>query len=262
MAAAASTTASETTTAVTDSTSGSGGGDWDEEALAAAFARKGAVAGNATELLDMKALESKRREHDDVAERLRVEETKAKIAAAREGMEREAQRLKEEREKKDEAMKPETPAAGLGGVGGKYVPRHMRAGVGGLSRMRMGAAGMPSQRLDTQDESLFPDLASADKILEKQKNQVAYKVPKKTAVGGGATWGSRPAVPKQPAKAVVKEAIPPKVEPSVDPPKAKASETPKAQSDNVSPASEAATSAVVPKKKKKKKKDLSTFKPS
>ena len=37
------------------------------------------------ELLDMQALSAKRNEQDDVAERLRIEETKAKLARAKEG---------------------------------------------------------------------------------------------------------------------------------------------------------------------------------
>ncbi len=74
------------------------GDQWDEEALAASLTRKGAVTAtsNTTELLDMKASRS---EQGNIAEKLRVEETKAKLKAAKEGMEKEAQRLKEEKEK-------------------------------------------------------------------------------------------------------------------------------------------------------------------
>merc|ERR1712151_495507 len=63
-------------------------------------------------------------------------------------------------------------------------------GIGdGLSRVRLGA----TQKLDTQDESLFPDLASASAIIEQQQKsqQPAFKAPKKTPVGGGATWASK-----------------------------------------------------------------------
>ena len=267
-------TAPTTATTSPDAAGGNGGGaggEWDDEALAASYARKGAVTGGAasTELLDMKALELKRREEDDVAERMRLEETKAKLAAAREGMEREAQRLKEEREKKDDIKtKKATDATAVSGGGGglglggaKWLPPHLRAGAG-LSRVRMGAAmGGAAQKLDTEDENLFPDLASADAILEQQKTQVAYKVTKKTPVGGGATWGSRPAAVAKPKEE------PPKKEPStpepkkatVDPPPPVPTEAPAPAPAAAAPA--ASTAPVTPiKKKKKKKKDLSTFK--
>uniref|UniRef100_A0A7S1GRX5 Uncharacterized protein n=1 Tax=Cyclophora tenuis TaxID=216820 RepID=A0A7S1GRX5_CYCTE len=254
---------------------GGGGGEWDDEALAATYARKGAVTGAATtELLDMKALELKRREEDDVAERMRVEETKAALAAAREGMEREALRLKEEREKKEVANKatdagtgPGTGRGGrgFGGAGGKWIPPHLRAGAG-LSRVRMGAAmsSAASQKLDTQDENLFPDLAAADAILEQQKSQVAYKVTKKTPVGGGATWASRPIVKPEPKAEKPKEPEKPREEPK-QPEKPK--EEPKKETQPaVAPETAATTSApaagTLPKKKKKKKKDVSTFKSS
>jgi len=299
-AALAASTLQDTTVSTNDTNNtnnaetGAEGGEWDDEALAATYTRKGATSAGTSatsELLDMKALESKRREQDDVAERLRVEETKAALAAAREGMEREAQRLKEEREKKEEEKKPE--ASGLGGVGGKWVPPHMRAGSG-LSRMRMGAAvggATQSRKLDTQDENLFPDLAAADAILEQQKQQVAYKVPKKTAVGGGATWGSRPPAIKQekqepPKPAPASKSAPsPKTElPKMAPPKTEAPKTTpkdepsppteteqeKAKEEPAPPETPAAPTVSTPapapttavKKKKKKKKDLSTFKPS
>ena len=59
-----------------------------------------AGAGATTELLDMKALEKKRNEEDDIAERMRVEETRAQLAAAKEGMAKEAERLQAEKEAK------------------------------------------------------------------------------------------------------------------------------------------------------------------
>lgn len=185
------------------STSGAGAEEWDDEALAASFSRnKGtpavivaATSGVTAELLDMKALDAKRRGEDDIAERLRIEETKAQLAAAKEGMEREAQRLKEEREMKERNEDKKTAPVGnsfSGAAGGKWVPPHMRAGSTGLDHGRMGfSSGMPSSKLDTQDDNLFPDLAAADAILEQKKEQVAYKVVKKTPVGGpNTTWGS------------------------------------------------------------------------
>ena len=229
-------------------------GEWDDVALAASFSRKGTAAvlagtGATAELLDMKAFDAKRRGEDDIAERLRIEETKAQLAAAKEGMEREAQRLKEERESKEfkEVTKPSlhgTPGT-TGSAGTKWVPSRMRMG-GVQDRVRMGSSlGMVSSKLDTQDENLFPDLAAADAILEQKKDQVAYKVAKKTAVGGGATWGSRPPVVQ------AKESEPEPKAPEPGP-------------EVVVEAVALAAAPVVPTKKvaKKKKKDLSTFKVS
>jgi hypothetical protein len=251
------TATSTTSTPANDSSTAAPttGGEWDDEALAASYARKGApgAAGATAELLDMKAFDAKRRDQDDIVERMRVEETKAQLAAAKAGMEREAARLKEERENKDfVAVKKPEPSRGLGAFGGgsKWVPPHMRAGGGvEVSRSRMGALG--SQKLDTQDENLFPDLAAADAILEKKKEDIAYKVHKKTPVGGGATWGSRPPVNIRPP-VVVKPKEP---EPVPEP---------KAPEPEPTPAPEpapAVSAAPVMKKKptKKKKKDLSTF---
>ena len=94
--------AAETTVATTNESSE----QWDDEKLASKTTRKTAVANaSSTELLDMKALDLKGNDQDDIAEKLRIEETKAKLAAAKEGMEREAQKLKEEQEKKEQEGK-------------------------------------------------------------------------------------------------------------------------------------------------------------
>jgi hypothetical protein len=241
---------------VTDSPDVNDEGDqWDEEALAASMTRKGAVttASNTTELLDMKASRS---EQGNIAEKLRVEETKAKLKAAKEGMEKEAQRLKEEKEKKDSGKQeassgnPRFGAAAVGMAGGKsWVPPHMRSGGGMMAaRMGMGPIGT-STKVDTQDENLFPDLKAADAIMEQKKaQQPAFKAPKKTPVGGGATWGSRPKLAVAPKKVVEEPPKPaePEPEPEVQPAEPKP----------------AASAAAPIKPKKKKKKDLSTFKPT
>mmetsp|Transcript_12497 Transcript_12497/g.18343 ORF Transcript_12497/g.18343 Transcript_12497/m.18343 type:complete len:319 (-) Transcript_12497:127-1083(-) len=248
----ASTANSKSNETSTEDQALSPGGQWDDEALAASYARKGAATtGTTAEVLDMKAFDAKRRDQDDIKERMRVEETKAQLQAAREGMEREAQRLKEQKEKgQEQVTKPETgrTAMGSGMAGGiKWVPPHMRSG-GGLQRVRMGGSAFDSQKLDTQDASLFPDLAVADQILEKQKEHdgVAYKVQKKTPVGGGATWGSR-----TPVKISKKSSEPqpklPEKEPEVTAP---------------APAPPVEKKKATLKPTKKKKKDLSTFKPS
>lgn len=234
---------------------------WEEEALATATARKAAVAtGSTAELLEIKALDLKGNEQDDIYEKLRIEETKAQLAAAKEGMEKEAQRIKEQREMKHTDVATSKPrfgaargaaprfgaaAAGLAATGGKWVPPHMRSGQGGMMPRGLGMGG-GSHKLDTQDESLFPDLAAADAILEQQKEKPAYSVAKKTPVGGGATWGSKP----KPKKVKAEK---PKEEQTPEPAKEEASAPAPA------PAPKPVESV---KPKKKKKKDLATFKPS
>ena len=238
------------------------GEQWDDEALAATLTRKTAATagGTTTELMDMKALDPKRNEQDNIAEKLRVEENKAKLAAAREGMEREAQRIKEEQEKKKEAAAAAAPRFAAAATGGKWVPPHMRAGgAGTLPKIRMGAAGSGiAQKVDTQDENLFPDLAAADAIIEQQQKhqQPAFKVAKKTPVGGGATWASKPKKAES-AKMEDPEPEPAPAPAPVAPPPAASPEKPKTTT------SEAPAATQPPVKKtlgKKKKKDLSTFK--
>jgi hypothetical protein len=269
--------------------SADGGNDsqWDDAALAAATTRRGTTvatsAGVTTkDWADLKGNDFKSTgdEKEDIATKLRIEETRAQLDAAKEGIKKEAQRLKEEKEKREQEAKEKaanrfgTAAAGLsGGAGGKWVPSRMRAGGTSLSD-RFGGAGMGSQKVDMEDENLFPDLASADKILEKQKNeQPAYKAPKKTPVGGGATWGNRPKLNLKPKtqtkqddaaeseepKAVSKPAEEQTLKEEAAPPPA----TVEAQAADAEPAPVASTAAVPApapiKPKKKKKKDLSTF---
>jgi len=263
---------------------------WDDDALAAKT-RKGAVvvtAGATTKdlLVETKALSlttnTTGNEQDDIAEKLRIEETKAQLAAAKEGMAREAQRLKEEKEKKEEektaaaSSRFGAAAAAAAGGGGKWVPSRMRAGGGGLAGLssgggwgsRMGSSN--TQKVNTEDENLFPDLASADAILEKQKaEQPAYKAPTKTPVGGGATWGAAASTaPKTRPKLNLKKktatespkeeaaAPAPVEEPAAEPTPEPAAEAAPAEAPTETPA---AAPAPLKPKKKKKKKDLSTF---
>jgi hypothetical protein len=118
--------------------------------------------------------------------------------------------------------------------------------------MGMGPIGT-STKVDTQDENLFPDLKAADAIMEQKKaQQPAFKAPKKTPVGGGATWGSRPKIALAPPKKVEEPPKPAEPEPE-----------PEVQPEEPKPAASAAAPAAAPiKPKKKKKKDLSTFKPT
>lgn len=252
---------------------------WDDEALVAKT-RKGASvvvpAGVTTKdlVVETKALSLKTHtggnEQEDIAEKLRVQETKAKLAAAREGMEREAQRIKEEKEKKEEQLTSNRfGAAAAAGSGGKWVSSRARAGGGSLSSIGWGSKMSTQRKVDTEDENLFPDLAAADAILEKQKaEQPAYKAPSKTPVGGGATWGSSSSAsaPKSRPKLNLKKktgepaapAPPPAAEepPKTEEPVAKAASPEPATEE---PVAEAAAPAPIKPKKKKKKKDLSTF---
>lgn len=252
---------------------------WDDAALAAKT-RKGAAvvvpAGATTKdlVVETKALSLKTRtggnEQEDIAEKLRVEETKKKLAAARKGMELEAQRIKEEKEKKEELVTSSRfGAAAAASGGGKWVPSRMRNG-GGPSMgwgSRMSSSG--NQKVNTEDENLFPDLAAADAILEKQKaEQPAYKAPTKTPVGGGASWAApsapkaRPKLnlkkkavveaPKEEAPATVEEPAKTEAAPPAEP-------AAKAPAPEPAPAEAAAAAPTALKPKKKKKKDLSTF---
>ena len=164
------------------------------------------------ELLDMRALSEQRKGEDDVAERLRIEETKAQLARAKEGMAKEAERMaaeKEAKEAKKQGGGPVAPSGGLGGggAGGKWVPSHMRGGGGGSSIR--GPASMPSVRgpasmdgsgfqrpVDTACEELFPDLADADKIMKEKEEREAKEVAANTVsssqpVRAPAGWGAR-----------------------------------------------------------------------
>lgn len=266
---------------------------WDDEAMVANTFRKNVVVVSNTPstsggLLDMKSFDPKRTDPDNIAEKLRVEETKAQLAAAREGMEREAAKLKEERERK-ELAKLELEKSRLGTASsstGKWVAPSLRAAKASVvTRPRIG--GSSSQKLDVQDEELFPDLAAADKILEKKERDKApvIKAPKKTPVGGGASWASKPITTKEKVdSATAKEKVDSATakekvdsvaaEPSSEPDSLQTDAVPETetkvediQAEKLPPTPALATEAVntqhVAKKTvtKKKKKDLSTFKP-
>lgn len=244
---------------------------WDDEALAASRSGRKSVQNH--EVLDMKSLDSKRNEQDHIAEKLRVEETKAKLAAARVGMEREAVRLKEEQEKKEQDAKEKATArlGTAGGGGGTWVSSRVRDRGAAMPSLgaRFGGASA-TQKLDVQNEELFPDLASAEKILEKKEKDQApmFKVPKKTPVGGGASWASKAvqfsptevaATPFSPTEAAATPGTAPKV--TVEP------ETPEPEPDQekkpaASPSQTKLPTAGKVAPTKKKKRDVSSFKPS
>lgn len=83
-----------------------GGGDdqWADSQVAWGSNNKAPAASGGdskvAELLDMQSLQERRNAEDNVAERLRIEETKAQLAKAKEGMAKEAERLAAEKEAK------------------------------------------------------------------------------------------------------------------------------------------------------------------
>jgi len=105
------------------------------------------------------------------------------------------------------------------------------------------------KKVDTNDEELFPDLATADKLIQDVENQkianaaAAAKANKAKAIASKPRWGIR--AEKKEEKPIVEE----------EKPVSKEAEAPV-------PVAAATSAAPVVKKKKKKKKDLSTFKSS
>ena len=102
--------------------------------------------GKVAELLDMRALEAQRNEEDDIAEKLRIEETKAQLAKAKEGMAREAERLKEEKEMKE--AKAAGPSCRWG--------RHGRGRGGRRRRHRRKVGPLPPPQYRGRDLPLLP----------------------------------------------------------------------------------------------------------
>jgi len=266
------------------------GGDWDD-ANANNTINVTAPGAEAAELMDMNALKLKRNEQDDIAERLRVEETKAKLAAARDGMEKEAQRLKDEKEAKELKKKEQVNktsggrfgaaavgvSAGIGGGGGgggggKWVPVHMRNSMGsGASRPSLGVAGGGSSRfgaaaantgfqrkVDTGNEELFPDLATAGKLMQQEEDEKAAIAAAKQAAF--AKKARAEANARRKAEKLLEEEELRKQE-EAEAAALAAEEEAKAEAASAT-ASAAAPAPAKKVKKKKKKKDLSSFKPS
>lgn len=248
-----------------------------------------------SELLDMSVLEERRREEDDIAERMQVEETRMALAKAREGMEKEAQRLKEEQEAK------EKPPSASAQSGGKWIPPHLRNSKAvGAGQRRVGSG------LDTGDEEAFPDLAAANAEIERQKmhdhklalakakkkhqESASYASAIKESVQDEPPWkplvSSPPTQSAQPPLKDFQQNLVIDTKPTHDQPmlNTQNSNTPHTQHKTKSlpgpaPTDTKDTPPVLPpqmplakalekppatevKKKKKKKKDISTFKPS
>jgi hypothetical protein len=266
-----------------DDVDGPGGADgevWEDAAPLHKQQRQPAqqAKSQASELIDMRALDEKRRGQDDVKERLRIEETKGMLQKAKAGMEQRAKMIEEEKLEKERKVTERTTAksstgggglAGiLGGSSGKWVPSAKRnmagSGVGGMST-RFGAVSMDStsasgfqKKVNTQDEEAFPDLAMADKILEhkeKIENKKTYVLPKKK--NPKPVW-AKPAAAKEAAPSAILETIINAEKSAAPVPVPDAVESVKSAS--TVPVLESVTAPAKRVIKKKKKKDLSTFK--
>ena len=167
-----------------------------------------------TELLDMQALNAKRNVQDDVAERLRIEETKAALARAKEGMAKEAERLAADKAEKEAQAAARSDGGGAsggsalggaigGGGGGKWVPSFRSTGssssgvgsnIRGPASMGGGVgigAGMGFQKsVDLSSEELFPDLAVADQILAEKEKQLKAEQDRMASTPQSTGWGS------------------------------------------------------------------------
>ncbi len=194
------------------------GGGWGSKKKGAAASAASVVAGTGAdskvaELLDMQALNAKRNVQDDVAERLRIEETKAALARAKEGMAKEAERLAAEKAEKEakaaaraeaRAESSATSALGGSGAGGKWVPSFRStasssSGTGSSIRgpVSMGGVGSGFQKsVDMSNDELFPDLAAADQILTEREKQLKAEQDRmasssQSSVRAPDGWGSR-----------------------------------------------------------------------
>lgn len=227
--------------------------EWDDQAV---VGTSNQFRSTSDAVLDFKVNSGNGIDTDDIASKLRTQETKAQLAAAREGMERQALKLKEEKEKKEkakeEASNSRFGAAAGSAAGAKWVAPSLRR--------QMGTAGNPSRpkmggKLDVEDEELFPDLAAAGKILEQKEkeSQPLFKPAKKTPVGGGASWASKSTKKAEPAAATAEEA---------PEPKAPEPEAATAGTDSTEAPSKPTIPVVKKPIMKKKKKDVSSFKPS
>lgn len=248
------------------------GGDWDDNDTSQQQKKQPSTAtissntGNGSgpaELLDMKALDKKRNEQDDIAERMRVEENKAKLAAAKAGMEKEALRIKEEQEMK-KSQKEANNVAAMPTGDRKWVPSHLRQ----ASRQPVSSSSgvFRGRKVDMGDENLFPDLATADKMIAKEEQE---KLAAAAAIEAAkATKKSKKLVNKDEKLEPEKEKIDKEAkEASKNDEAAAAAPTPEPKAvATPAPATTSAPSSAVGagliKKKKKKKKDLSTFKAS
>jgi hypothetical protein len=236
----------------------------------------------APEILDMKtAYESKMNEKEEIKEKLRVEETRMQLAAARDGMKKEEERLKEVKNKKEgpdtgagrsSSSAPVTSSrfgAAADNVasevaGGKWtsVSARMRGsgaassigGSMGSSRTAFGRGGMGGssasgyqKQVNTNDEELFPDLATADKLIKEEEEQKQMAAAARAKVAAPSPWGSKRSTKK---KEVAKEEKSEEIPAPAPVAEKKEEEKPKTKPP---------VAAGLKKKTKKKKKDLSTF---
>ncbi len=269
---------------ISASTGISVGGDWDENALSAKLQSStltttggvktfggngGTTTTSSSEILDMKTTyESQLNEKVGIQEKLRLEETRKQLAAAREGMKKQEEKLKEEAEakqrKEQEELEARNGASGGADAGGKWIPSRIRtgAGVGGSSRPTgwgRGVGGLSStgRQINMNDEELFPDLATADKLIKQEEEQKQLNAAKAKTVKPA--WGAQKKVEQEEQE---QEAEPKEEENISKETAAIPSPAPTPEIDTMTaPVTTAASVAEALKKKpKKKKKDLSTFK--
>lgn len=113
--------------------------------------------------------------YDDstIAEKLRVEETRAQLAAARIGMERQAAAAAEAKAQKEQQEKLKSQNL-VANTGGRWVPSHIRNQTTTTTTTnRFGGAA--TQKLDVASTELFPDLHTAVDKMEKEKQQQQQK---------------------------------------------------------------------------------------
>ena len=221
-----------------------GDSEWDETAVlggGAAHLLKATTTTLELGTLSSTATSSQHAEGDSIAEKLAVEETRAALAAARLGMERQAAASQQ-------ATEPAKPVE----TGGRYIPAHLRSA----------AANSRSTALNVASNELFPDLQQAEQMAATKSKPKISKV----------AWGPKPTTKS--VEPVVVEP-PPKVAevavenvPAPTEAKSEALEPAPAVVEDAVVSSVRTTSSVsssglptLPKTAtKKKKKDLSTFK--
>jgi hypothetical protein len=227
-------------------------GEWDDAAVVtlsgtSLLGAKGASSAVATlELGTLSSAGTSSQVEDRIAEKLAVEETRAALAAARLGMERQAAAA--------QAEPTAAPAKPAESSGGKYIPAHLR---------KSAAHSSTSAAFNVASNELFPDLQQAEQMAATKSKP---KITKPKAV-----WGPKSTVTTTASKAmeaptaVVSEPAPTEQPVPQEPEAAAESITTEAGSSaETTPAatSSSISAPTIPKTSttKKKKKDLSTFK--
>jgi hypothetical protein len=236
-------------------------GEWDDAAVVTlsgtSLLGKGGPSAAATlELGTLSSTATSSQAEDSIAEKLAVEETRAALAAARLGMERQAAAA---------AQAEPTPAAAkpVESSSGKYIPAHLRKSATN-SRSSTAAFNVASNEL-------FPDLQQAEQMVATKSKPKIVKPKtawgaKPTTVTSKATEMAGLAAPVSAPAMVVSETCPSE-ESVAKVPEAVTTETIPAEASTETTSTPVAISVgssapIVSKTTttKKKKKDLSTFK--